>query len=262
MCNPAAAAMAVMAVVSIGTTIHTTKEQNKYQQEVYALQQQQYAQEQANAEATAYAQAEAATRAQEADNAALDYQAQIALNNAQSAEWDAAHAKETAADEAAQHMDDVRRFLGTQRAAQSASGAVVDSGTFLDVTLDTVGQGKLDEMAILYEGDLEAWRHETTATNYRAEAGLYESQKIDPFLAGQSAFYGSYQAPQGVGAAPYESSAVMAGTQAGIGYAGSAFSVGAAGSTSTASSTTTTSGVPTTNVQPYSNAAKNPTWLK
>jgi hypothetical protein len=64
-----------------------------------------------------------------------------------------------------------------------ASGAVVDSGSFLDLTLDTAKQGELDAMALLHEGKMQAWRSRVQGSNFTAQSDLYKSSKTNPFLA-------------------------------------------------------------------------------
>jgi multidrug efflux pump subunit AcrA (membrane-fusion protein) len=125
-----------------------------------------------------------AYKQQEAANAQADYQAKVAENNAKTAEYEAAYAEAAAEQKAMEQRRRTQSFLSRQRAAMGASGLQVDSGTFLDIQLDTVTQGKLDEMAILHEGDLGAWRANVQAENYRSQAKLYKGSKSDPFTSG------------------------------------------------------------------------------
>ena len=113
----------------------------------------------------------------DAANKQASYQAQVSANNAQTAENEAAYARETAERNAQAQKRKTLSVIGTQRAAEGASGAVVDSGSFMDVTLDTAERGTLDALALLEEGDLAAWRAENQAANYRAQSGLYSASK-------------------------------------------------------------------------------------
>ena len=120
---------------------------------------------------------------QKATNASLKYQARINERNAQIAEMEAEFAEDAAKEKQDKHEKQVRQFLGSQRAAMSGSGMVVDEGSFLDVTLDTAEGGALDALAIEHEGDLEAWRARMTAGNYTAQAGLNRASTSSPFMA-------------------------------------------------------------------------------
>ena len=113
----------------------------------------------------------------DAANKQASYQAQVSANNAQTAENEAAYARETAERNAQAQKRKTLSVIGTQRAAEGASGAVVDSGSFMDVTLDTAERGTLDALALLEEGTLAAWRAENQAATYRAQSGLYSASK-------------------------------------------------------------------------------------
>lgn len=120
---------------------------------------------------------------QKAQNANLEYQAAINEQNAQIATEEAKEARNAAREKADRHRAGVRQFIGQQRSAASGSGMVVDEGSFLDVTLDTAEGGELDALAILHEGELEAWRKENQATNYRAQAGVNRASTSSPFMS-------------------------------------------------------------------------------
>ena len=119
---------------------------------------------------------------QKAANRQADYNAQIARNNALAAEYEAQYAKESAAEKAKEQKRKTAGIIGSQRAAMGASGVVADEGTFLNLTLDSAEQGKLDELAILHEGDKEAWRAEINADNYTAQSQMYSMSKSSPFM--------------------------------------------------------------------------------
>jgi len=119
---------------------------------------------------------------QRAQNKQMRYQATVAENNAQAAEYEGNYAKAEAEKEAQLQQRRVASIVGSQRAAAGSSGLAVDSGTFMDLTLDTAEQGKIDEMAILREGDMSAWRVKVGADNYRTQAGLYRASQQSAFL--------------------------------------------------------------------------------
>lgn len=135
---------------------------------------------------------------QKSANAQAKFQAKVAENNALAAQYEGEYAKEAAAKAAKEQRQKTAQIIGRQRAAMGASGIVADEGTFLDLTLDSATQGKLDELAILHEGDMEAWKAEITAGNYAAQGELYRSSQSSPMMA----------------AAP----ALLSGVSKGIGY--------------------------------------------
>lgn len=121
---------------------------------------------------------------QSAANKRMRFQEKIAKNNAKAAEYEGQFAKEQSREEAARARLRTVQFVSKQRAIQGGSGLTVDEGTFLDLTLDTVEQGKLDEMAILYEGDMAAYRASVGAGNYRASGQLSALSQSSPAAAG------------------------------------------------------------------------------
>ena len=125
-------------------------------------------------------------------------QEKIAENNATVAGYEANEARAATELKVKQHRLQVAQILGKQRAAMGATGVVVDEGTFLDLTLDTVSQGKLDELALMHEGDLDAWRAEVSGSNAAAQSALFRAS-----------------APTGGEVA---ASALMTGAGTGLGY--------------------------------------------
>lgn len=119
----------------------------------------------------------------EAANAAADAQSKIAANNAQIAENEARYAEGVADKNAQVKRRQTAQLIGTQRAAMGASGAVVDEGSFMDITLDTAQQGELDAMALLDEGDRAAWRARSNADNFSAQSSIYANSKASPLAS-------------------------------------------------------------------------------
>ena len=128
---------------------------------------------------TAYGQYQAANAA----NKQADYQAKVAANNAATAEMEAQYAEQQGQRNAEAQRRKTAVMVGAQRARMGASGAVVDSGSFLDLTLDTAKQGELDAMALLEEGQMQAWRSRVQGSNFMAQSNLYKSSKMNPFMA-------------------------------------------------------------------------------
>lgn len=114
---------------------------------------------------TAYGQYQAG----QAQKQAYEYNAKIQEQNAKVAQDKAAY-------EADKQAQRVRRLNATQRAAYAASG-VTQSGTALDLQEDSLIQGEMDRLAVLYGGDVEA-------ANFRSEAEL---SKFQGKAAGKSA---------------------------------------------------------------------------
>lgn len=122
-------------------------------------------------------------QAANAANKQADYQAKVAANNAATAEMEAKFAEQQGERNAEAQRRKTAIMIGAQRARMGASGAVVDSGSFLDLTLDTAKQGELDAMALLNEGKIQAWRSRVQGSNFMAQSNLYKSSKTSPFLA-------------------------------------------------------------------------------
>jgi len=154
-----------------------------------------------------------------AANAQADFQSKVAANNAQTAEMEAKYAEQQGERNAEAQRRRTAVMIGAQRAKMGASGAVVDTGSFLDLTLDTAKQGELDAMALLEEGQLEAWRARIQGGNFQAQSKLYGMSKTNPYIGAAGTLL------QGAG-------------QAGMGYMSmsggtSRFNVGGARGTST-----------------------------
>lgn len=115
-----------------------------------------------------------------AQNAMLEYNAKLAENNAKIKENEASYARGQAARNAAEQRKKTAQMLGAQRAKMGASGAAVGSGSFLDLTMSTAEEGARDAMALLQEGDLQAWRYEVEASNFRTQAKGYQGSKVNP----------------------------------------------------------------------------------
>lgn len=118
-----------------------------------------------------------------AANNMADYQAGVARGKAAQTEVEAEYIRDRSLENAEYHNKEVSKFVGEQRAFMGSSGVVVDEGSFADITEDTVRQGKLDELAILYEGDVMAWQKEMEGIGYLAQAEVYDMSKVDPNLA-------------------------------------------------------------------------------
>jgi hypothetical protein len=68
----------------------------------------------------------------------------------------------------------VKRVIGTQRAGLAAQGVEVDTGTALDLQLDTAEVGAIDTETIRHNAFREAWGYRVQAEDYGAR-GAYAS---------------------------------------------------------------------------------------
>lgn len=103
------------------------------------------------------------------------YQAAVARNNSILAERAAQDAIERGKIAADRKKLETRQLLGRQRAVLAGNNVVVDEGSALDITTDTAGIGKLDELTILNNAEREAAGFRAQGMNFSAQAGLYDA---------------------------------------------------------------------------------------
>jgi hypothetical protein len=119
-----------------------------------------------------------------------NYQAQVARNNQQIAEWNAQRAlQQGAVDEQNQRLK-TAAMLGSQRAALAGQGGDVNSGSPLDVQADTARAGDYEAQAIRSNAALRAYGYRAQAANAGGAAAL------DDFRAGST----TAALPFGIGA--------------------------------------------------------------
>lgn len=101
---------------------------------------------------------------------AADYNAQIMERNKQTA-------LEKANYEAEAEASRLRRLIGSQNAARGASG-VGKSGTFLDLQEDTTIQGTMEQLAIMYGGQLQAegFQNEANMSRFQGETAARQGK--------------------------------------------------------------------------------------
>lgn len=99
--------------------------------------------------------------------------------NAQIADWQAQDALDRGKDEAAKHRSAVRRMVGSQRARLAAQGIDIESGSALDLQLDTARLGELDALTIENNAAREAWGYRVQAQDYRTRGAIarYEGKQ-------------------------------------------------------------------------------------
>ncbi len=113
-----------------------------------------------------------------ARNRQADYNSRVAADNAAIARQEGGYARAQALRNANGKRRETQVLVGAQRARQGASGVVVDSGSASDVVLDTVSHGEREAMALLQQGDVQAWRAETRARGYDRQARLARDSKV------------------------------------------------------------------------------------
>lgn len=105
--------------------------------------------------------------------------ADIANQNAKLAEEEARQSRREGYENKLKKRQEVAGIIGAQRAAQGASGALVDAGSFMDTTLDTIDKGESDALKMEQQGYDAAYQKELEAYNYRNQAGQLQQQAAD-----------------------------------------------------------------------------------
>lgn len=103
------------------------------------------------------------------------YNAQVAEKNAQLAEEQGRQAKKEGYENKLKKRQEVAGVIGAQRAAQGASGGVVDVGSNLDVNLDTTEKGEIDALKLEQQGLDADYQQRLQAWNYRAQGAASSS---------------------------------------------------------------------------------------
>ena len=111
-----------------------------------------------------------------AQRASLDYQRQVAENNARTSELLAEDARERGQQAEEDQRRETARLLGRQRAVLGATGITIDSGSALATLGDTAALGELDALQIRDNAAREAWQFEVQASNDQTQAGLFDLQ--------------------------------------------------------------------------------------
>lgn len=105
--------------------------------------------------------------------------ADIANQNAKLAEDEARLARREGYENKLKKRQEVAGLIGSQRAAQGASGALVDAGSFMDTTLDTIDKGESDALKMEQQGYDAAYQKELEAYNYRNQASQLQATAQD-----------------------------------------------------------------------------------
>lgn len=136
-------------------------------------------------------QAFGAFQQQEAQNQALEYNANLLETNAKTRELQAINAEKIGAIQKSQLRGQVTSDVGSQRAAFGASGVTVDEGSTFDVVTATQIQGAQDAMTLQYNIEQEAYGYRAEAANARAQAAGLRARKASPGRAAATSLIGS-----------------------------------------------------------------------
>ena len=128
-----------------------------------------------------------------AQKAALGYEAAVADNNAQIAEWQAQAAIENGqAAEQASRLKTAAMF-GDQRAAMAANGVDLGTGSATEVLATTKFMGERDALTIRDNSARQAWALRNQAQGYASEAEFTRSTAagIKPLMSAATSLMGS-----------------------------------------------------------------------
>lgn len=130
--------------------------------------------------------------------------ATIAEQNAQLAEEEGRESKKIGYENAVKKRQEAAGIIGGQRAAQAASGVTVDTGSTLDLNLDTAEKGEIDAFALQDQGAqqdylkrVEAWNLREQGSGQQLQSKMYSQMGNDNshwLSAGGSLFSGLSQA--------------------------------------------------------------------
>lgn len=120
--------------------------------------------------AASAASAVGAANSASAQQAGLNYQADVAANNAQIAEWQAQDAIRQGQEQEQSSRLQYAATKGTQRAALAANGVALDEGSAVDILTSTDYLNEMDASTIQANAARSAWGYRTQGTNYRDNA--------------------------------------------------------------------------------------------
>lgn len=114
--------------------------------------------------------------------ASAEYSAKVAEQNQELAQEQAASVKRQGYDDAQRQRLKAAGMIGTQRAIAGASGVTVDTGSNLDLTMETAEKGELDALAIQQQSFDKAHNIEIQGWNsgQQAKAYAWQADNLDP----------------------------------------------------------------------------------
>lgn len=104
------------------------------------------------------------------------FQKQILLQNAELAKFQADDAIKRGNLEANQNNQQVKKLIGSQRAAMAAQGIDLSSGSALDIQQSTAELGAIDSLTIKNNAWREAWGYKVDSANYQSQAKFTDLQ--------------------------------------------------------------------------------------
>lgn len=109
---------------------------------------------------------------------AANYNAQVAIMNANQQKQNAVIASQSGSQQATMQSLKTRATIGAERANQGASGVNVNTGSAIDTQASTHEIGTLDAMTVRTNAAREAFGYQTAAVNQEAQATLdkYEAK--------------------------------------------------------------------------------------
>ena len=114
--------------------------------------------------------------------ASAEYSAEVAQRNQDMAQEQAESVKRQGYDDAQRQRLKAAGMIGTQRAIAGASGVTVDTGSNLDLTMETAEKGELDALAIHQQAldkshniQIQGWN-----SGQQAQAYAWQADNIDP----------------------------------------------------------------------------------
>lgn len=108
----------------------------------------------------------------EANEAAYNYKAQVAANNAQIAEMNAREAVRSGATQGQNNDLKVRNQVGQQLVTQASNGLDVNSGSNVEVRQSAIDLGHLDTLTIINNAAKKAVGYKNQAGQFTAEGQL------------------------------------------------------------------------------------------
>jgi len=128
-------------------------------------------------------QAKSAYDNAKAQNAAAEWNAAIADQNASNLDALAANQRLIAQKQANDLRRNVQGIIGDQRAITGASGVKVDVGSSADVQASTRAMGEYDAQTAIYNAEMGARKYEMDARNSRTQAQMSLAARRNPWMA-------------------------------------------------------------------------------
>ncbi len=122
------------------------------------------------------ASSSAQAQAIDAQNKANDYNAQVAMANAQLSAKQAQDAIDRGEEDVKTKAREIAQTIGTQKSTYLSSGVEL-AGSAVDTIADTAAWGEYDKQTIRDNADKEAWNYDMQAANYTNEANMLQASK-------------------------------------------------------------------------------------